>query len=389
MTQPPYQPGPPERPGAPTESPVPPAPVAYEAPAAPAQWIAPVETEPLEYHRLYRGAQKYAWWRPLVAAIIAAAIYFPLNFAVSLLFIPLLMVFDPAYVQSALFDQTSPILDTQHPWSIVMATVLIALMIPSVLLAMLSMGLRPIGRLWSVAGRIRWSLVWRSLGIAAVALVVQFAVNIAIGLATTGFSGADLEPVDRGDFDAVAAVVSFGLVLLLVPFQAAAEEVVFRGMFLQVLGSWLRSPWIAIVLSTIAFSAGHIYDIWGLIGVGMLGLTAAWLTWRTGGLEAGISLHVLNNVLAFGVMATGVGGETGQVEESGGPESLIGQAVALALFAWLVVRMFDKRGYGRQRIDVVMRPVPAPAQAVLPQAQWPQAQYPQYPQHPSPEDGRP
>lgn len=353
------------------------------APAPPApvqQLLVPVETEPLEYHRLYRGMPRYAWWKPLVAAAIAAAVYFGLNVVVSLLFIPVLMAFDPEYLQSAIFDQTSPILDTQHPWSIVMGTLLIVLMIPAVLVAMLCLGIRPTGRVWSVAGRIRWGIIWRSFGIAALALLVQFAVNIAVGIATTGLSGAELEPVDRTGFDATAALISFGLVLILVPFQAAAEEVMFRGMLLQVIGSWLRRPWVAIGLSTIAFSAMHIYDIWGLIGVGMLGLVAAWLTWRTGGLEAAISIHVLNNLLAFGVLASGLAGDTGQVEDSGGPESLIGQAAGLALYAWLVVRMFRKRGYGRERIDFVLRPVAVHSASTVAEQpypydrpQWPEA----------------
>lgn len=329
--------------------------------ARPQPQLVLTETEPLEYHRLYRGAPKYAWWKPLVVLVLAASIYFAMNIAFSLALMPLLVAFDPDYVDTALFQQIAPMLDTQHPWSIVLNLGTIALMIPAVLLAMLALGIRPTGRIWSVAGRIRWGLLLRTLGAALVGVIVMNGVGILIGVAMEGTGGdAALGSIaaERPDFDGTAALISFVIVLLLVPFQAAAEEVVFRGLFLQVLGSWMRSPWLAIGLSTLAFAMMHIYDIWGLLAVGLMGLTAAWVTWKTGGLEAAIAIHVLNNIAAFGFMAAGMGEDTGQVESSGGPEALIGEVVGLAVFVWLVVRIFRKHGYGRERIDSVWREQP-------------------------------
>lgn len=334
--------------------------------AQPATQIVEVETEPLEYHRLYRGAKKYEWFKPLLVVLIAAAIYLALNIGYSLALMPLLVAFDPDYLNDALFAQISPILDTQHPWSILLNLGTVALMIPAVLLAMLAVGIRPTGRVWSVAGRIRWSLIWRTLGAAVLAVIVMNGIGILVGMIMEGITGpATLEPLanERPDFNVTAAVISFVLVLLLVPFQAAAEEVVFRGLFLQVLGSWMRSPWIAIGLSTVAFAMMHIYDIWGLLAVGLMGLTASWVTWKTGGLEAAISIHVINNIAAFGFMSAGLSADTGQVESSGGPEAVVGEIAGLALFAWLTVRIFKKHGYGRERIDRVWRHVPVTALA--------------------------
>lgn len=331
-------------------------------------WVQPqpqfqqVETEPLEYHRLYRGAPKYAWWKPLVVLVLAASIYFAMNIAFSLALMPLLVAFDPDYVNDALFAQISPMLDTQHPWSLVLNLGTIALMIPAVLLAMLALGVRPTGRVWSVAGRIRWGLLWRTTGAAVLSVIVMNGVGIIVGMTMTAASGAttgEAIAADSPDFNVTAAVASGVIVLLLVPFQATAEEVVFRGLALQVLGSWMRSPWLAVGLSSLAFALMHIYDIWGMLAVGIMGLTAAWLTWKTGGLEAAIAIHVINNFAAFGFMAAGLSSDTGQVESSGGPESLIGEVVGLALFVWLTVRIFRKHGYGRERIDTVWRQVAA------------------------------
>lgn len=327
--------------------------------AQPQQVMAPVETEPLEYHRLYRGAPKYAWWKPIVVVALAASIYFAMNIGFSLLMFPLLNVFDTDYLGVLLTGQ-GDLLDTQHPLSILLNLVTVALMIPAVVLAMLALGIRPTGRVWSVAGKIRWSLVWRTMGAAVLAIIAMNTVGVLGEMILAGIVESDPVPpaFESPDFSVTAAVTSFALVLLLVPFQATAEEVVFRGLFLQVLGSWMKSPWIAIVLSTIAFAAGHIYDIWGLLAVGLMGLVAAWLTWKTGGLEAAISIHIVNNIVAFGFMTSGLAGETAQVESSGGVMSVVGEVVGLAVFVWLTMRIFRKHGYGRERVDVVLRPMP-------------------------------
>lgn len=346
-------------------SPAPEPPRPEPAPQAPQQWawarpaLIPVETEPLEYHRLYRGTAKYRWWKPILVVLISASIYFIFNITFSLLLLPAMMAFDTEYLET-LTSGSGDLLDTQHPISLVLNLVTIALMIPAVILGMLAMGVRPTGRIWSVAGRIRWSLLWRTTAAAVLAVLVMNGVGLLAELIMGAVAPTEAVPPASADadFSVAAAVTSFILVLLLVPLQATAEEVVFRGLFLQVLGSWLKSPWLAIAISTVAFSAGHIYDIWGLVAVGLMGLVAAWLTWKTGGLEAAIGIHIINNIAAFAVMASGISGETAQTESTGGPLSVVAEVIGLALFAWLTLRIFHKHGYGRERIDTVLRPAP-------------------------------
>jgi membrane protease YdiL (CAAX protease family) len=91
------------------------------------------------------------------------------------------------------------------------------------------------------------------------------------------------------------------VVLLTTPLQAAGEEYVFRGYLLQAVGALTRRGWVAVLVSAVLFAMAHglqnpplFFDRF------MFGLIAAWLVIRTGGLEAGIALHVLNNLLAFG-----------------------------------------------------------------------------------------
>ncbi|MEJ6490567.1 type II CAAX endopeptidase family protein [Leucobacter sp. USCH14] len=364
---------PPERPEFPAQQPndpTPPQPGVDDAqPSVPAgqyAWARPqvamqtVETEPLEYHRLLRGVSNYRWWKPLLLLLLSAVYFGVFTIVVSVAFIPILMM-DPAYLDGIMTGE-GDVLDTQVPVSVLLSLVSIIVMIPSVILAMLTLGMRPNGRIWSVAGRIRWGLLGRLSLAALLAVVVMNIAGIALEIAMDPASLSETAETSSSgaDFSWAAAWTSLIIIVLLVPLQATAEEVVFRGLFMQVLGSWLKSPWFGIIIPSVGFALAHIYDIWGLLSVGALGLVAGWLTWRTGGLEAAIAIHIVNNLIAFGFMTFAVGGETAQVEATGGPGAFIGSIAGYAVFIWLVLRIFRKHGYGRSRIDFVQVPVTLP-----------------------------
>ncbi|SDQ13011.1 CPBP family intramembrane glutamic endopeptidase [Leucobacter chromiiresistens] len=377
---------PPERPDLPSQQPHGPVPPQAQPglgqslaePSAPGQpggpapewaWARPqvalqtVETEPLEYHRLLRGVANYRWWRPLVLLLLSGVYFGVFTIIVSIAFIPILMT-DPSYLDGIVTGE-GEVLDTQVPVSVLLSLVSIIIMIPAVILAMLTLGMRPTGRVWSVAGRIRWGLLGRVSIAALLAVVVMNVAGIAFEIAMDPASLSETAETSSSgaDFDWTAAWTSLIIIVLLVPLQATAEEVVFRGLFMQVLGSWLKSPWFGIVIPSVGFALAHIYDIWGLLSVGALGLVAGWLTWRTGGLEAAIAIHIVNNLIAFGFMTFAVGGETAQVEATGGPGSFLGSVVGYAVFIWLVLRIFRKHGYGRSRIDLIRVPAPLPQAA--------------------------
>lgn len=318
------------------------------------QRLRTVETEPLDYHRLLRGAPAYRWWKPLALLLLSGVFFGILTVVVTEAVFLALMLTDPDY-PTQVAAGTAKVLDTQRPVSVLVSMVSIIIMLPSVLLAMLVMGMRPVGRIWSVAARMRWGLLGRLLGVSVLAIVVMNLVGIAAGALLDPATGSAAVTRETG-FDARAAVFSMLLVLILVPLQSTAEEVVFRGLFLQVLGAWIRNPWFAILVPSIGFASLHIYDIWGLLAVGLLGAVSAWLTWRTGGLEAAIAIHIVNNYVAFGIMASGLTGETAQTAGDGSVAGLLGQIAGLALFAWLALRVFNRDAHGRQRIDLVQVP---------------------------------
>lgn len=370
-----------------------------QAPQQPAQqwaWVRPVdqvqwvETPQLEYHQLLRGAPRYRGWKPLLALILGILYYLTLSVVFGLIvMVPYFLLTGAPLSEDSLMELAIP--DTQNPASLIMTLGSVSLMIPAAILAMLSVGLSPAKRLWSVALRIRWRWIGRTVLPAVFALAVMYALSIVLVLVFDGLlaSGVDeeMEIAQPAGYDPQAALLSMLLVLLLVPLQATAEEFVYRGMFMQTLGAWLggvrgasavarflRGPWLPILVPALIFGFSHIYDIWGFLQVTLLAVAMGWISWRTGGIEAAISLHVVNNVVAFGFLAMAFGGETGQTAEGGWVGTVVAAVCGYAVFVWWVDRDFRRRDGRRTRIDYVEARVPvAPATPVDPTTQAPQA----------------
>lgn len=391
---------------------------AWARQAVEVQWE---ETEPLEYHQLLRGVPRPRWWKPLVGLLLGVLYYLTLStgFTLVMFSIAAATASGPLTQQDMLVLATP---DTQRPLSMVTALGSIALMIPAALLAMLSVGLSPVGRLWSVALRIRWRWIGRAILPAFVALLVINAVGIGLGLLLAP-SENQLAAEPPG-FDANAALWSVLIILLLVPLQSTAEELVFRGAFMQAIGAWRNrvwfvivlavglplaalsfylsgglsgllekgsnvlivgalvfgaatlmrwrtgSPLIAVALPSFVFAFAHIYEIWGMLSVASMALVAAWLVWRTGGLEAAITLHVVNNIVGFLMMTLAFGGETKQTAEGGSAISLFASVLGQVLFAWWIDRDFKRVDGRRTRIDRVQKLVPVvPAQPAAPSSE--------------------
>ncbi|HSN44278.1 MAG TPA: type II CAAX endopeptidase family protein [Propionibacteriaceae bacterium] len=91
------------------------------------------------------------------------------------------------------------------------------------------------------------------------------------------------------------------LILLTSPLQAAGEEYFFRGYLLQAFGSFVPSRWFGVVTSAFIFAVFHgTQNVPLFIDRFAFGLLAGWLVVVTGGIEAGIAAHVINNLFAFG-----------------------------------------------------------------------------------------
>ena len=90
---------------------------------------------------------------------------------------------------------------------------------------------------------------------------------------------------------------ALGVVAMLVPL---VEEFVFRGVVLQGLARHIKFGWAALVQAAV-FAAMH-ESLAALPVIFLLGLAAAWLVRRTGGLLAPVLMHSLNNAAALGAI---------------------------------------------------------------------------------------
>lgn len=331
---------------------------ATPAPAAPPE----IDIVELPYHRLYRAQPTYRWWRPLVAVLLAAVFFIAVSILVA---IPVfIVVFATNAIDflspTATDDLTSLITpDMARPWTLVFGLGSIILVLPLVPLALRIAGIRPTGVrvsiLHSVLFRLRWRWLLVSLIPAAVVWVLTFAAQLGLGLA----AGEELLPFST---DVPTYLVSVLLVLVLVPIQAATEEYLYRGVLLQSVGAWVRFAPVTILVSAVLFGFSHAYDAWGILSIIAMGVGFAVVTIRTGGLEAGIAMHTVNNVAAFVVTGTGMFGPTGITEDTGGPVAFVGQLVTVVL--WLLgVEWFARR----HRVEKLSRiGVPKPVGMIPP-----------------------
>ena len=134
------------------------------------------------------------------------------------------------------------------------------------------------------------------------------------------------------------------VVVLTTPLQSAAEEYLFRGYLSQSIAGWVRAPRTGAMVA----------------GVGHGGAVLRWRTapgpadvprpvrfragasavvWLTGGLEAAIVLHAVNNVLVFVLAgALGDGVATEEVPQRAGLLYLLVSVASVAAYVAVVAR---------------------------------------------------
>jgi membrane protease YdiL (CAAX protease family) len=311
------------------------------------------------YHRLARETPAYAWWKLPVAALVIVAIYL----ALTILLIVAAAIWFAASGSSGSLDSwldAAGDLDVRHLDYFVLDLLGLALLIPSVLLGVLVTGPRPVGYLSSVAGRLRWRWLGLTVVIATVVTGVTIGGSVALTALTDPSEVSSPAPVDS------RLALALVLIVIVVPLQSAAEEYLFRGYLMQLVGSWSRFAVVPVVVTTPLFVAGHGYGLWGLLDVGLFGLTAAILTIRTGGLEAAIAAHAVNNVVLFALDA--VGTITATDDSGAGPVDLVPTVVSSVLL--VVVVEWGARRCGVQR---TRDPIPDPSPPLAPM--WPPPPY--------------
>jgi uncharacterized protein len=196
-------------------------------------------------------------------------------------------------------------------------------------------GIRP-RFLSSVAGGIRWRWLLRCVAVLLPVWALYTALAVLVEPATS----------PRPEHWVALLVI----VLFMTPLQAAGEEYFFRGWIMQNVGAWFARPTlglvVSLIVSAVAFSAAHLSpDPWVLGTIACLAVASGLAAWRTGGLEAGIAMHAVNNVLTFFVVVLFGGWSQAFVgtQTKGTPMMLVlavaVNGIALGLILWQARRI--------------------------------------------------
>jgi len=290
------------------------------------RWAPPPGTPPHDVPQPYLLAMRsrdWAWWRPLLGLLLFGVVYLVAAAVVAVL--TLATGLGPDLAQMDLAD----------PVTLLLTNISLIVAIPVVWMAwVVAHGM---GRGWSssVLARLRRRLLL------PYALMALGTLGAGIGLSVlTGFL--------LGEEEVTEPVASFGWLLLVVflttPLQAAAEEYVFRGYLSQSIAAWVRGPVVGAVVAGVVtaalFSALHLPpDVPTFLDRFAFGLAASAVVWLTGGLEAAIVLHAVNNVVVFVLAgALGEGVATDEVPDGSALLLLLISVLSMAGYLALVAR---------------------------------------------------
>jgi membrane protease YdiL (CAAX protease family) len=300
------------------------------------RWAPPPGTPPHDVPRPFLLAMRsrdWAWWRPLLGLALLGVVYVVAVFVIVIL--SLLTGLAP--------DLT--LLDLVDPAVLLLTNVTLIVAIPTVWLAWAVAHGMGTGWSSSVLARLRWRLLPRFVVVALLTLGTGIALSVLLGFVL-------------GDDAVTGPVPGFGWLLLVVflttPLQSAAEEYLFRGYLSQTIAGWIRAPRagavIAAVVTAALFSAAHAPpDFLTFLDRFVFGLAASAVVWLTGGLEAAIVLHAVNNVLVF-VLAGALGESvvTEELPDGGGALFVLISLLSMAAYVALVAR--SRRAVQPQRL---------------------------------------
>ena len=325
----------------------------------------------LPYHRLAFADGRSRWFTPLLEGLVGLAIY------VGLITLFIVMTSISLIIRA---DKTTDVgtyirdkvLDDPLAMFFIFGTV--ALMFPAIRVARLIFGPRPWGLVHSVQRRVRWSLLLTALVVGAFC----YGLYTLLTLMLDGFSSIGFHHKQPHE---IAFWLNMVMLLVLVPLQCYAEELIFRGYLMQTIGRWFKNPAWAILLPAPLFMLAHDYDPWGQASIVVMAVLAGFLCWYTGGLEAAIGMHVMNNITT---MAMGIFANTDplQMQSSGTPTDFAMVLATEVLYTAAICWFTHYRGYLRTATFTVQDPKQSHAPVQFSPAQASQGHSPQSPEQP-------
>lgn len=277
----------------------------------------------------------WRWWRPVVALVLTLV----LGLMVATVLYAISVGIDAA---AGRIDPLSPDYDPFDITALGFLANNLGLASLIVIAALVSTALfsQRAGFLASVVGRMRWDWLCRCVLIILPIWLVFFALDTWLSLR----AGVDFDLAVNPD----TGLLIIGI-LLTTPLQAAGEEFGFRGVFNRAVASFFRNGRAGLVagavVSSLLFAAAHgAGDVWLNVFYLWFGFATCYVTWRTGGLEAAIAMHVVNNMLAEVVVPfSDIGDMFNRQAGTAGPEILI-MMVAVGLASALIGWQAGRRG---------------------------------------------
>ena len=138
-------------------------------------------------------------------------------------------------------------------------------------------------------GRIEKRMIWPAVGMAVLIAVAYLFVEESVGQL---FFSEELEEMaeDKSMIYGISGIL-YGCI-----FGPIAEEIGFRGILLGGLLKTRCRPWLAILISAIAFGLLHKFPL-AFLGSIVFGIIVGWFYWRTGSIIPCIIVHIANSSL--------------------------------------------------------------------------------------------
>jgi uncharacterized protein len=317
------------------------------------RWAPPPGTPPHDVPRpflLVMRSRDWAWWRPLLGLLLVAALWFAGTTLV---------------LVGAFAARVGPdlrLFDLVDPLTLLITNLTLIIAVPVVWMAWAVVhGMKP-GWSSSVLARLRPRLF--------LPFTLRALATIGAGIGLSVVVGVVL-----GGEQVTGPIASFGwllvVVLLTTPLQSAAEEYLFRGYLSQAIAGWIGRPRagavVAAVVTAALFSAAHAPpDVLTFLDRFVVGLAASATVWLTGGLEAAIALHAVNNVLVF--VLAGALGDAVVIEDVPTGPGVVSVLLSVASMGTYVALVARSRRRLRPEthtaaLDLRSPPVPVPVPA--------------------------
>lgn len=231
-----------------------------------------------------RNFSTYRWFKPLITVLLFIVFYF---IFLSIVYLITGLAFHTTVTSTGYDD-----LDFYSAAGAFFNCASEAIYIPALLLAALIVKERPISSYFSSMGGWRWKTFIKSLAAGS----AVFGIPVILWFLLHG-KAADVRFTAGGLF----------FILLLMPLQGAAEELIYRGFITQTVSSWFRLPAAGLIVQTIAFASVHPYNLTGIIYITLSAVIYGLICKYSRGIEASSALHILNNIIEICMAGFGFG----------------------------------------------------------------------------------